>query len=66
MTRWDQNEDGVERLRAAAFNAVADPDLRTTRQAPYLKGIESLPVSAYRKISEYEVYAARLGNSELR
>ncbi len=32
----------------------------------YLKNIEALPVSAYRRISEFEDYAARQGYPELR
>ena len=53
----------VERQRAAVFNAFSDPHLTTTRQALYLK---ALPVSTYRRISEFEDYAERLGYPELR
>lgn len=66
VTRWDDDDDRVERLRAAIFNAFTDQHLTTTRQALYLKNIEVLPVSAYRRISAFENYAARLGYPELR
>ncbi len=66
VTRWDYDDDRVERLRAGIFNAFADPHLITTRQALYLKNIEALPVSTYRRISEFEDYAERLGYPELR
>ena len=66
VTRWDDDDDRVERQRAAIFNAFSDPHLTTTRQALYLKNIEALPVSAYRRISEFEDYAERLGYPELR
>ena len=66
VTRWDDDDDRVERLRAAVFNAFSDPHLTTTRQALYLKNIEVLPVSAYRRISEFEDDAARQGYPELR
>ena len=66
VTRWDHDKDRVERLRAALFSAFVDPFLTTTRQALYLKDVEALSVSAYRRISEFEDYAARLGYPALR
>ena len=66
VTRWDDDDDRVERLRAAIFNAFTDQHLTTTRQALYLKNIEVLPVSAYRRISAFEDYAARLDYPKLR
>ncbi len=65
VTRWDHDDDRIERLQAALFNAFADSHITTTRQALYLKDIEVLPVSAYRRISELEDYAMRLGYPEL-
>ena len=65
VTRWDDDDDRIERLQAALFNAFSDTHLTSTRQALYLKSIEVLPVSAYQRISEIEDYAARLGCPEL-
>jgi len=65
VTRRDDNDDRVARMRAAVFNAFADPNLATTRQALYLKNIEMLPVSAYQRIIEFEDYAARQGYPDL-
>lgn len=65
VTRWDGDDDRVKRLRAALFNAFTDPHLTTTRQALYLKNVEALPASAYRRISALEDYAARLGYPDL-
>jgi ABC-type phosphate/phosphonate transport system substrate-binding protein len=66
VTRWDDDDDRIECLRAGVLNAFSDPHLSTTRQALYLKKVEALPVSAYRRISEFEDYAERLGYPELR
>jgi ABC-type phosphate/phosphonate transport system substrate-binding protein len=65
VTRWDDDDDRIERLQAALFNAFSDTHLTSTRQALYLKSIEVLPVSAYQRISEIEDYAAGLGYPEL-
>lgn len=66
VTRWDDDDDRVERLCAAIFSAFADPHLTTTRQALYLKNIETLSASSYHRISEIEDFAARHGYPEMR
>lgn len=65
VTRWNTGDDMVKRLRTAIFDAFADANLKTTRQAIYLKGLEAIPAATYEQIAESEAYAARLGYPEL-
>jgi ABC-type phosphate/phosphonate transport system substrate-binding protein len=44
----------IERLRAALFEALEDPDLAEARSALFLDGAEVLPLSAYDRILEME------------
>jgi ABC-type phosphate/phosphonate transport system substrate-binding protein len=65
VARWDQDGDTLARMRAAIFNAFADPDLTTARQALFLKDIEELPLSVYEEIVEFEKIATRHGYPNL-
>ncbi len=65
ITRRDGDDDRVDRLQTALFNAFVDPHLITTRQALYLKNIETLPASAYERIIAFEEYANGLGYAHL-
>jgi len=65
VTSWRKSIDTIKRLQTAIFDAFADPHLTITRQALYLKNLELLPVSAYRRISEFEKFAELKGYTRL-
>ena len=66
ITRREVDDDTVARLQTAIFNAFADPHLTVTRQALYLKSIEILPLSAYRRITDFAEFAKKQGYPQLR
>ena len=66
VTRWLENDERIERLQTAIFDAFADVHLTATRQSLYLKNIEVLPVSEYMRIIEIEENAGKMGYREFR
>ena len=61
VTRTEYGEQFFARMRNALMRAFEDPALTSARQALFIKKIKWIDVDWYRKISEIEVYAAKLG-----
>ncbi len=61
VARTGQDGQTVARMRTAVARAFADPDLRTARQALFLKDIEYLPLAAYGPIAAFQDFAVRHG-----
>lgn len=61
VTRSNFSDNLIERFRTALFRAFGDPALTSARQALFIKEIEWVDIDSYRKISEIEDSAARLG-----
>jgi hypothetical protein len=61
VTRSGYGDSLVERFRTALFRAFGDSALTSARQALFIKEIEWVDIDRYRKISEIEDNAARLG-----
>lgn len=66
VTRIGDGEETLARARAALARTFADPSLAAAREALLLGGIEVLPDSDYRRISEMQERAAREGYPVLR
>jgi ABC-type phosphate/phosphonate transport system substrate-binding protein len=65
VTRRTVDADTVARMRAALFQAFADPSLASAREALLLKDIEAIPVSAYQRMIAFQDLAARHGFTRL-
>lgn len=61
VTRADMADDSLERLRAALFSALEDPNLAEARSALFLGGVEVLSLRAYDRILEIEREAVNRG-----
>ena len=61
VTRWNVDEDTLERMRTALYRTFADPDLAPACRALYLKDIEALPLAAYRDIVAFHSIALAHG-----
>ncbi len=57
--------DITKRLRTALFQAFHNPDHETDRATLLIKGIDLTDMSIYEKITDFEVYAAKLGYPQL-
>ncbi len=65
VTRRNEDEDIIARMRTALLRTYADPNLAAARRVLFLKDIEELSVSAYGRIAEFQDFAARHGYPEL-
>jgi ABC-type phosphate/phosphonate transport system substrate-binding protein len=65
VTSTPAGEDRLRRLREALYDAVADPDLTSAREALLLTGFSALPEGAYVAMLEMERQAMELGYGEL-
>jgi len=65
VTRANAGDELVERLRAAVFAALADPELAAAREALLIAGAETLPETGYQRIVEIEHAARAHGYAQL-
>jgi ABC-type phosphate/phosphonate transport system substrate-binding protein len=61
VTRSVADADTLARMRAALFQAFADPGLTAVREALLLKNVEVVPVSAYQRITAFHDLAISHG-----
>lgn len=66
VTRAMIDDDTVARMRAAVYRSFAEPGLAGARHALYLKDVETVPRKDYRRIVDFQDFAARHGYPELR
>jgi ABC-type phosphate/phosphonate transport system substrate-binding protein len=65
VTHAHRGDDVADRLRTALLHAFHDPYHETDRAALLIKGIDPTDMNIYEKITDFEVYAAKLGYPHL-
>ena len=65
VTHTLRGYDTAGRLRTALLETFADPDYKTDRAALLIKGIDLTDMNIYEKITDFEIYAAKLGYPHL-